>query len=403
MSLPTLHSSQRKISLEARRFNVLALGRRFGKTTLGVDKLIHPALQGYPVAWFAPTYKLLLEVWRECLKAVAPIIDKKDASQKRIELITGGVIEMWSLDGSTVARGRKYKRVVIDEAAMAALLEAQWNEEIRPTLTDYEGDAWFLSTPKGLNFFRTLFLRGQDPLMTDYMSWQMPTLSNPFIKPSEVESARGDLPELTFEQEYLARFLENAGAVFRNIAACLTRLETCPADHEGHEIVIGLDWGQKRDFTVLSALCITCRREVELLRFNQVGWAFQRERVADFCQKWRVQGGLVETNSIGGPNLEALVAEGLPLFGFETTGQTKPPLIQSLALTLEREEFKWVDNPVATGELEAFESKTNSHTGRISYGAPKSGHDDTVMARALARQAAMLNLNGLAQHGSSLW
>ena len=286
---------------------------------------------------------------------------------------------------------------------MCALLEMQWQEEIRATLTDYEGDAWFLSTPKGLNFFRTLFLRGQDPLMTDYMSWQMPTLTNPFIKPSEVESASRDLPELTYEQEYLARFLENAGAVFRNIAACLTKIETHPGEHDGHEIVIGLDWGQKRDFTVLSALCITCRREVELQRFNQVGWAFQRERVADFCKKWRVQGGLVETNSIGGPNLEALVSEGLPLFGFETTGQTKPPLIQSLALTLEREEYKWIDNPVATGEMEAFESKKNDHTGRISYSGPKGMHDDTVIARALARQAAMLNLNGLAEHGGSLW
>ncbi|HLM54737.1 MAG TPA: hypothetical protein VK422_01320 [Pyrinomonadaceae bacterium] len=392
-----------RIAREASRFNVLACGRRFGKTTFGVDRLLPPALLGYPVAWFAPTYKLLLEVWREALKYLAPVVARKDTQQRRIELVTGGVVEMWSLDGGTVARGRKYKRIVIDEAAMCALLEMQWNEEIRPTLTDYEGDAWFLSTPKGLNFFRQLFLRGQDPLQPAYQSWQMPTLTNPFIKPSEIESARGDLPELTFEQEYLARFLENAGAVFRNLLNNLTKVETCPAEHAGHEIVLGLDWGQKRDFTVISALCITCRREVELLRFNQVGWAFQRERVADFCQKWKVQGGLVESNSIGGPNLEALVSEGLPLYGFETTGQSKPPLIQSLALTFEREEFKWVDSAVATGELEAYESQKNDHTGRISYSAPRGMHDDTVIARALARQAAMLNLNGTAEHGGSLW
>lgn len=403
LKLPALHTSQAQINREAKRFNVLACGRRFGKTTLGVDLLVHPSIKGYPTAWFAPTYKLLLEVWRECLKVLHPVIVRKDAQQKRIELLGGGLIEFWSLDSGTVARGRKYKRIVIDEAAMAAYLETQWQEEIRPTLTDYEGDAFFLSTPKGLNYFRSLFLRGLDPLMPDYMSWQMPTVSNPFIKPSEVESARGDLPEMTYEQEYLARFLENAGAVFRNILANLTKVATVPGEHNGHQIVIGLDWGQKRDFTVISAICLNCRREVELDRFNQVGWEFQRARVDAFCKRWNVQGGLVESNSIGGPNLEALQSEGLPLYGFETTGQSKPPLIQSLSLSLEKEEYKWVDSPVATGEMEAYESKKNDHTGRISYSAPRGLHDDTVMARALARQAAMLNLGSSAEHGDPLW
>ena len=34
-------------------FNVCC-GRRWGKTVLGMDRLIHPALQDKPVAWFAP-------------------------------------------------------------------------------------------------------------------------------------------------------------------------------------------------------------------------------------------------------------------------------------------------------------------------------------------------------------
>lgn len=403
LTLPKLHAGQALIKSEAARFNMLACGRRYGKTTLGVDLLVEPVVLGYPCAWFAPTYKLLLEVWRECLKVFHPLIKRKDSQQKRIELVGGGLVEFWSLDSGTVARGRKYKRIVIDEAAMAAHLETQWQEEIRPTLADFIGDAFFLSTPKGLNFFRALFMRGLDTLQSQYRSWQMPTLTNPFIAPSEVEAARDDMPEATYEQEYLAKFIENAGAVFRNILANMTKTTTVPGEHAGHQVVIGLDWGQRHDFTVISALCLDCRREVELERFNQVGWAFQRERVALFCKKWSVLGGLVETNSIGSPNLEALQTEGLPLFGFETTGQTKPPLIQSLALTLEKQEFTWCDNPVATGELESYESKKNSHTGRISYGAAKGGHDDTVIARALARQAAMLNLGAQVEVGSSPW
>ena len=69
---------------------------------------------------------------------------------------------------------------------------------------------------------------------------------------------------------------------------------------------------------------------------------------------------------------------------FETTAQSKPPLIESLVLAFEREEMQWLDIPVATAELEAYERKVSQTTGRSQYSAPEGMHDDTVMARALA-------------------
>ena len=73
--------------------------------------------------------------------------------------------------------------------------------------------------------------------------------------------------------------------------------------------------------------------------------------------------------------------------GFVFTGQSKPPLIESLALAFEREECQWQADPVWTGELEAYERKVSPVTGRSQYGAPEGMHDDTVIARALAWEA----------------
>ena len=70
-----------------------------------------------------------------------------------------------------------------------------------------------------------------------------------------------------------------------------------------------------------------------------------------------------------------------------TTAQSKPPLIQSLALCLEQQEMKWLNIPIATRELEAYEAKRNEVTNRIQYSAPEGFHDDTVIARALVREA----------------
>ena len=72
--LPRPHSAQKRVINEAQRFNVLACGRRFGKTRLGIDRLIRPALEGKPVAFFAPTYKMMSDVWRETYNTVQPTV-----------------------------------------------------------------------------------------------------------------------------------------------------------------------------------------------------------------------------------------------------------------------------------------------------------------------------------------
>ena len=90
---------------------------------------------------------------------------------------------------------------------------------------------------------------------------------------------------------------------------------------------------------------------------------------------------------MGAPIIEQLVADGLPVYAFETTAQSKPPLIESLALALERGEVQWLDDATARLELEAYERKVSATTGRSQYSAPEGLHDDTVMARALANHA----------------
>ncbi len=386
LKIPKPHAGQLKIMAEMKRFNVICCGRRFGKTLLCTNLLLGPALAGYPVAWFAPSYKYLIEVWRETARLLKPVITEKNGQDKRMQLVTGGVIDFWSLEDPDAGRSRKYKRAIVDEAAKVRYLETAWTESIRATLADYVGDAFFPSTPKGLNFFHTLYAYGADNANKEWKSWQMPTASNPFIKPEEIEATRLTLPEQVFKQEFLAEFIAGEGAVFRNIKACLLDAPP-PTDHAGHRIVAGVDWGKVNDFTVISIGCEQCRCEIFLDRFNKIDWHFQRGRLQSAMEKYRVEFALVEENSIGGPNLEELLRMGLPVQGFSMTAQSKPKLIQSLALSFEKEEMKFTDEPVATRELEAYEAVRSEETGRISYNAPAGFHDDSVIARALMREA----------------
>jgi hypothetical protein len=368
---------------QAGRFNVLTCGRRWGKTMIGVRLGAEPALDGFPVGWFAPTYKVLDDAWGDLRDALAPVTSHKDEAKYRIELVGGGLVECWSLKNNPDAgRGRKYKRVIVDEAAMIPNLERAWTQSIRPTLTDLRGDAWFLSSPKGMGYYKALHDRGQDDKRPTWRSWQRPTLANPFIEPAEVEDARGDLPERVFAQEYEAAFLDFEGAVFRNILAC-TAAEPEEEPAPGHAYVIGADWGKQRDFTALSVWDATMRREVWLDRFNRIDYAFQVERLGVLVDRYRPQAIIAERNSMGEPVIEQLARRGWPVVPFDTTNASKAVIIEALALGMEREEVQLLADPVATAELQAYEA-TRLPSGLLRYSAPEGMHDDTVMARALA-------------------
>ncbi len=384
LQLPRPHPAQQRVIAGAKRFNVVCCGRRFGKTELGMDRLIHVALGGKPTGWFAPNYKLAAPVWRELQSRLYPVTRDCNQQEKRLELKGGGAVEMWSLDSGDAGRGRAYAEVVVDEAALIPELERAWQESIRPMLSDYCGGAWFLSTPRGVaNYFHVLYQRGQDPSQADWASWQMPTAENPYIDREEIQSARMDLTDLAWSQEYAAMFVAWEGALFRRI---LDAIAEPPADLTA--IAIGVDWASssgRGDYTVFTAISKTAQ-VFAIDRFRGASYELQRARLAAF---WERTGGrawiFAELNSMGGPIVEQLRRDGLPVTGFDTNNASKADAIQRLALAFERGEITIPNDPALIGELQAFEGKPLP-SGLMRYSAPAGLHDDCVMSLAIACQ-----------------
>lgn len=215
-----LHSGQQRILESPARYKVIAAGRRFGKTLLAVEWLALAeggAIDGASVGFFAPTYKLLMEAWDDFERTLTPVMKRSNKTEMRMELITGGKIDFWTLEDKDAGRGRRYHRIVIDEAAHARYLKDAWERAISPTLTDYRGEAWFISTPNGMNYFYELFQRGLDPAYPDWASFHMPTSANPYLRPEEIEAKQRELPELVYRQEFEAEFVDLRGAgIFRS-------------------------------------------------------------------------------------------------------------------------------------------------------------------------------------------
>ena len=386
LTLPSQHEGQQTITREARRFNTVVCGRRWGKTTYGIDRCVTPDVLAYPVGWFSPTYKMLLEVWREAVRVLKPIATRVSTSDHRIENMAGGVLEFWSLDNPDSARGRKYRRIIVDEAAMVPALMDAWQYALRPTLVDYSGDAYFLSTPKGRNGFWQMWQWGQDPLQAEWASWQMPSSVNPRIPASEFDAMRDTMPERVYQQEILAQFLEDGGGVFRGVRAAATA-EPQPSRMQGHTYIFGVDWARDADFSVITVLDATTMSMVAMDRFNHIDYHVQAGRLAAMAERFKPAAIVAEANSIGAPIIEQLRRQGLPVVPFTTTNASKQIAIDALALAFERGSLRILPDEVLIGELEAY-SMERLPSGMLRYSAPDGGHDDCVMSLALCYSGA---------------
>ena len=363
------HSGQLKVLSEAKRFNVLDCGRRWGKSALAVNLLTENALEGHPVAYFAPFYSLLSGTFKELYSVLNELTTRKHDNQF-IELVTGGSIEFWSLENPIAGRSRKYKVAIIDEAAFNRNLWASWTEAIRPTLTDLKGSAWFMSTPKGKNDFYKLWMRGQtgEP---DWMSWQMPTVTNPFIDASEIEAARRDLPELAFAQEYLAEFNDNAANPFGmdKIRICTGQMSNEPA------VCFGIDLAKSFDWTVI----------IGLDKFGVVCYydRFQRpwNETKEIIRRLPRAAIKIDSTGVGDPITEDIQRERGDVHSFKYTSTSKQQLMEGLAAAIHQRRVVFPDGTIRA-ELESFEYQMTG-TG-VKYTAPPGLHDDCVNALALA-------------------
>jgi len=374
VTLPRPHPGQLRVTKEAKRFNVLECGRRFGKTTLGLSLCAETSLKGEPCAWFAPTYRTMSEQWRDLSDILAGVIESQSKMDQQIRLYGGGVIDFWSMDNPDSGRGRKYKLIIVDEASVVRDLKTAWENTVRPTLTDLKGGAWFLGTPKGRNYFHQLFSKGQQEV-EDWKSWRLPTASNPYMDSDEIGAAKRDLPERVFTQEYEGIPDDDAGNPFgyEAIQECLGKMSTGPA------VVYGVDLAKYQDWTVVIGLdnngrVCTCKRW-------QIDWKQTKDRIRQMTAGQPVW---IDSTGVGDPIAEDLARGNPAVHGYTFTGRSKQQLMEGLAGMIQREEIGLPESePWLIHELESFQYEYTMGGG-VKYSAPEGMHDDGVCALALA-------------------
>lgn len=398
--LPRPHLGQQAVLRAAYdamvRFIYLAAGRRWRKTTLGIQVAIEKCFNSQTGLWGAPTYDQCRIAWAECLHAAGGVV-QTNISRMELAFPGGGRLMFRSLDDPNNARGHTADFAIIDEGGFVK--QAAWYDVIRPMLSSTLGEALIMGTPNGMNWFWLEWVAASD--YEDSMAFQAPTLGveivdhkllraphpleNPEFPFDEAKRMFASLPQRVFEQEFLAEFVEDAGGVFRGVSR-VSVLDPRPEPTEGHTYVIGVDWARHNDWTVFTVFDADTREQVLMERFQDVDYLFQTGRLKALMRIYDPFVVVCEENAMGGPLIEQLQNEDWPVWPQNTNVQTKRELIDELSLNIERATIKLLNDPVQVGELRAYEMTRTPH-GFIKYGAPEGLHDDCVMSLAMAVRA----------------
>jgi phage FluMu gp28-like protein len=366
IEVPEAHINQDRILESEARFIVVMCGRRFGKSELSQIKIITEAVQGKQIAYITPTYSLAKVFFNRLIIAL-PFLNNK--SDLKLSFPNGGSVEFFTGERLDNLRGRKFHWVIVDEASFIPDLEQGWLNSIRPTLTDYKGRALFLSTPRGKNYFYSLFMKDEQ----GWESFKFTTYDNPYIDKTEIDEARTQLPEAVFEQEYMANPMENAANPFgsSHIRSCIQPLST-------REIVsFGIDLAKSTDFTAIIGL--DSGGNVAYFDRFQMDWNSTKQAILQLPKKPM----LIDSTGVGDPIVEDLQREGRHIMGLKFTQVSKQQLMLGLQTAIQSRKIRFPEGHIVK-ELEVFEYQYSA-TG-VKYSAPSGFHDDCVMALALAYQ-----------------
>ena len=237
-----LSLAQRKIVEAPQRFKVVVAGRRFGKTHLAIRCLCEQARFPDREIWYvAPTYRQAKMItWKKLRKKLVELkwAKKINETELSIQLKNGSTIALKGADNYDSLRGIGLNFLVLDE--FADIDPAAWYETLRPTLSDKQGSALFIGTPKGMNWAHDLYAQHLT-YPDEWSSFQFTTLEGGNVPAEEIEAARRTLDIRTFNQEYCATFETFSGRVYYAFDRKYN-LQPYVSDKPSHELHIGLDF-----------------------------------------------------------------------------------------------------------------------------------------------------------------
>ena len=207
---------QQQVWTDGKRFQVIAAGRRCGKSRYSAWRMIVAALDGKPgEVWYVGLTQGNARdtMWKLLHDLASPVIKSSHVNNLQITLINGSTISLKGSDRPETMRGSSLKLVVLDEAAF--MKPFVWEEILRPALADQKGSAVFISTPDGRSWFYDLYVYADQSDDEDWVAYHLTSYDNELLDSKEIDAAKRSMSTMAFTQEFMASFNARESELFK--------------------------------------------------------------------------------------------------------------------------------------------------------------------------------------------
>lgn len=369
------------------KFITVAFSRQSGKTVLMLVLCIQWLFkQNMSIAYICRNFVLAKRLYKELIKILPKeIIKSANGTDLAIESIYGSTLNFYSAEQGASLRGQTFNYMICDEFAFHKMEQPDgthlWNDILSPTLKARGKKCIFVSTPLGKNnIFYDMFQRGLSDEYPKYASILKTIYDDGFITEDEIEEIKKSIPELSFKQEYLCEWLEDGLSFFQGYSDCFDIDK-----YTGNKSWVGIDCsGDGQDSTICAK--ISENGSVEL--FEAKGTLDMKYRqIADYINKVNPVAVYGEINGLGSPMLnevKKLVLHRSKIYEWNTSNSSKEEIISDLAVEIANKNLHFLKSDTKLyDELGNF-VVTVSKSRKLTFAARGSGHDDRVLATAIA-------------------
>lgn len=369
------------------KYITVVFSRQSGKTVLMLVLCIQWMFQkNMSIAYICRNFVLAKRLYKELIKILPKeIIKSANGTDLAIESTYGTTLNFYSAEQGASLRGQTFNYMICDEFSFHKMEQPDgthlWNDILSPTLKARGKKCIFVSTPLGKNnIFYDMYQRGLSDEFPKYASILKTIYDDGFITNDEIEEIKKSIPELSFKQEYLCEWMEDGLSFFQGYSDCFDIDK-----YSGTKSWIGIDCsGDGSDSTICAK--ISENGAVEL--FEAVGTLDMKYRqVADFINKNNPVAVYGEVNGLGNPMLleiKRLVRNKSKIYDWVTSNSSKEEIISNMAVEIANKNLHFLKNDMKLyNELGNF-VVTVSKSRKLTFAARGNGHDDRVMATAIA-------------------
>ena len=247
-----LFKKQREIIAGMRRFNIVRAGRRLGKTFLATYAMLKFAItHGNSVCWYVASDIATCtdHAIPEFLRLCPPELIRSHNKQTRTIVLFNGAQLCWkTAESADALRGRGIDFLILDECAFWKNGFDLWQDVLSPQLMGRGGRCMFITSPNGSNWFRRLETQMTEAIQNgttkEWAIFHGTIFDAENITKEEIESKRAVTPQLTWDQEYMAVYVDQIGLVYWEYRPLFNTVKAPPFPIEKLIYSVrGLDWG----------------------------------------------------------------------------------------------------------------------------------------------------------------